>query len=191
MEEQNNQQAPQQAAPQVKIPQNDYTKMDEKTIATIKTSAIWAAVASAITSLAGMIASYYLVRSLYGGMMGQYSQYFGQAYAPQMINFGALISAIISGAIGGVVVGWVIAKFYPIFVGWQKKYLNGKLDSFFKILFWPSVAGFVISLVLGGALSMLSSAFTVFIITIVADLAASYIYAKMMDKAVGKYYKQV
>jgi len=176
MENQNNQQ------------KNDYAKMDEKTIATIKASAIWNTVAALIMSVASMLASYYFIRNLYGNMMSQYGSYLGQYYSPQLINIGALISAAISGAIGGAIAGWVIAKFYPIFVGWQKKYLGGKLNSFFKILFWPYLVGFVISLVLTGALSVLYSGFTVLIIVAVADLASIYIYAKMMDKAVGKYY---
>ena len=36
---------------------------------------------------------------------------------------------------------------------------------------------------------MMYSGFTALIIIAVADLASAYIYAKMMDKAVGKYYK--
>lgn len=172
---------------------SDYSKMDDKTIATIKASAIWGAVAAVITSLAAMIASYYFLRNMYGDIYGVYGKYLGNYlganYAPQVINVGALVSSLIYGAIGGAVAGWVIAKFYPVFVSWQKKYLGGKLDSFFKILFWPSVVGVAISLLTTGALNMLSSAFTVFLITVLADLAAAYIYAKMMDKAVGKYYK--
>lgn len=177
MENQNNQQ------------KSAYTKMDEKTIATIKASAIWNTVAAAIMSVASMLASYFFVRNLYGNMMSQYGSYLGQNYSPQLINVGVLINDIIWGIIGGAILGWVIAKFYPVFVGWQKKYLGNKLDSFFKILFWPYVVGFVISLVLTGALSVLNSGFTVLIIVLVADLISVYIYAKMMDKAVGKYYQ--
>ena len=178
---------------QTKKVENDYAKFDEKTIATIKASAIWNAVATIIISVAGMLASYFFIRNLYGGIMGQYSQYLGgymdQIYKPQIINIGALISDVIWGAIGGAIAGWVIAKFYPVFVGWQKKYLANKLNSFFKILFWPYLVGFAISLIITGALSIMYAGFTAFIIIIVADVAGMYLYAKMMDKAVGKYYK--
>ena len=44
--------------------QNNYTKMDDKTIATIKASAIWSTVSAIITSVAGMLASYYFLRNL-------------------------------------------------------------------------------------------------------------------------------
>ena len=173
--------------------QNDYTKMDEKTIATIKTSAIWSAVASLIMYIAGALASYFFVKNLYNSMMGPYGQYLGsymdQVYKPQIINVGVLLSSVIWGAIGGAIAGWVIAKFYPVFVGWQKKYLADKLNSFFKILFWPSIVGVAVSLVLSGSLSTVYSGFIVFIIIAVADVAAIYLYAKMMDKLVGKYYK--
>jgi len=187
--QQNNQQQANQ--PQIKIPQNDYTKMDEKTVATIKASAIWGAVATIITSIAWMLANYYFVRNFYSGMMGQYGQYLnGYLDQPQMINIRALISSLISGAIGGAVVGWVIAKFYPTFVEWQKKLASNKLNSFFKLLFWPSIVGVVISLIMTGELTRINSGFSAFLVVIVADVAAAYIYAKMMDKAVGKYYKQ-
>lgn len=173
--------------------QKDYTKFDEKTIATIKASAIWNTVATLITSVASMLASYYFVRDLYGNMMGQYGRYLGgymdQIARPQVINIEVLVSDLIWGAIGGAIAGWIIAKFYPVFVGWQKKFLGNKLNSFFKILFWPYLVGFVISLILTGALSMMYSGFIVLIIVAVADLVAVYLYAKMMDKAVGKYYK--
>lgn len=186
-----NQQSPK--SPQFKLPKIDYGKFDEKTIATIKAGAIWNAVASLIMSFAGMIASYYFLQGLYGNPMGRYGRYIGgyaaQVYTPQLINVGALISAIIYGAIGGAIGGWIIAKFYPVFVGWQKKYVQNKLNSFFKILFWPYLVGFVISIVLTGALSAMYSGFSAFIIVAIADLLAVYIYAKMMDKDVGKYYK--
>ena len=123
-------------------------------------------------------------------MLGSYGQYLGsymdQAYGPQMINFGVLLTDVIYGAIGGAIAGWVIAKFYPVFVDWQKKFLSNKLNSFFKILFWPYLVGLAISLVLS---RVMYSNFTVLIIIAVADLASIYIYAKMMDKTVGKYYK--
>ena len=185
--DQNNQQNTQQ----VKIPQNDYTKMDEKTIATIKASAIWGAVTGAIISVVGMLVAYYFFRNLYSNMMGSYGQYLngylGQAYKPQLINVGTLLNDVIWAVVGGAVAGWIIAKFYPVFVGWQKKFVNNKLNSFFKLLFWPSAIGFVLSLIVTGALSAGFS--TAFVIVIVVNIGVAYLYAKMMDKAVGKYYK--
>ena len=192
MENQNNQQNQLQQAKKSQA-QNDYAKFDEKTIATIKASAIWNTVASLIMSIASMLASYFFVRNLYGNMMGRYSfyagNYLGQNSVPQMINIGVLANNVIWGIIGGAVAGWVIAKFYPVFADWQRKFIGNKLDSFFKILFWPYLVGFALSLVLAGTLNTMYSGFTVFVIVIVADLIAIYLYAKMMDKAVGKYYK--
>ena len=141
-------------------------------------------------SVASMLASYFFLKNIYNNMLGSYGQYLGsymdQAYGPQMINFGVLLTDVIYGAIGGAIAGWVIAKFYPVFVDWQKKFLSNKLNSFFKILFWPYLVGLAISLVLS---RVMYSNFTVLIIIAVADLASIYIYAKMMDKTVGKYYK--
>ena len=190
MENQNNQQNQPQPP---SLSNSDYTKFDEKTIATIKASAIWNTVSVVIMSVAGMLAAYYFTRNLYSNMMGPYGQYLsnymGQSLAPKMINIGVLVNDVVWGIIGGAISGYVIAKFYPVFVGWQKKYTGDKLNNFFKILFWPYLVGLAISMVVTGALSSLYSGFSSFFIVILADLAAVYLYARMMDKAVGKYYK--
>lgn len=175
------------------IQKKDYSKFDQKTKDTIKASAIWSGVASIITSVAAMVASYYFAKSLYNNAFGPYAQYmqgYAAAYNPQLINIGALITDIIYGVIGGAIGGWVLAKFYSVFMGWQRKFLGNKLNTFFKLLFWPYLVGFAISLIATGALSMMvSSAFLILLISVVADVMAVYIYAKMMDKAVGKYYQ--
>jgi len=169
---------------------SEYSKFDEKTMATIKTSAIWGAVASLIMSIAGMLASYFFFKNVYSSTMGIYGQYFGGSLAPRMINIPVLLNDLVWGAIGGAVTGYVIAKFYSVFIGWQKKFIGNKLNSFFKILFWPYIVGIALNMILTGALSAIYSGFSSFIIMIIADVAATYLYAKMMDKNVGKYYKQ-
>ncbi len=181
----------QQSQPKPSVPSNDYyTKFDEKTINTIKISAIWGGVSAVIMSIAGMLAVYYFTRSLYTNMMGQYlGNYMGQPIAPRIFNLGVLLNSAIWGIIGGAVAGYIIAKFYPTFVGWQKKYVSNKLNTFFKILFWPYLVGLAISMVMSGALNMMNSGFNLFIIIVVADLISIYLYAKMMDKNVGKYYQ--
>ena len=157
---------------------DDYTKFDEKTIATIKASAIWNTVATLIMSVASMLASYFFLKNIYNNMLGSYGQYLSsymdQIYRPQMINFSILFSDIIWGAIGGAIAGYVIAKFYTVFVDWQKKFLGNKLNSFFKILFLPYLVGIFVSLVLAGGLSTINSAFIVFIIVAIADLASVF-----------------
>ena len=171
-----------------------YTKFDEKTIATIKASVIWSVAATLIMSVASMLASYFFLKNFYNSMMSSYGQYFNgymmnQVYRPQMIDFAVLLNDVVWGAIGGAVAGYIIAKFYPVLADWQKKFLGNKLNSFFKILFWPYLAILAISLVLTGATRVINSAFIVFVIIIIADIVSVYLYAKMMDKAVGKYYK--
>ena len=171
-------------------PSNDYTKFDNKTIETMKASAIWSAVSGGIMSISSMLISYYIARSVYGSFVGGYlGNYLGQYAVPKLFDIGILVSGIVWGAIGGAIAGFVIAKFYPVFVEWQKKITGNKLNTFFKLLFWPYVVGFAISLVLGGALMSMSSIFVWVIIGAVIDLAAIYLYAKMMDKTVGKYYR--
>lgn len=177
---------PPPAPPQFQFPQNDYTKFDEKTIATIKTSAIWNGVAGAIRSVGGMLATYYFTRSLFGDMLGSY---FG-SNVTHIIDFGVLLSSAVWAVIYGAIAGWALSKFYSVFVGWQQRYLGNKLNNLFKLLFWPYVASIVLNMVMSGLLStMFSGFFSKFIIVAVVDLIAVYIYAKMMDKTVGKYYK--
>jgi len=166
----------------------DYSKFDEKTINTMKQSAIWNAVAMAITSIASSLAVYYFARSLYNDL-GIYGNELARAYAPQLINFGGLVSSIIWGAIWGAIGGYIIAKFYPILMGWQKKFLGDKLNTLFKLLFWPYIIGALLSLLMAGGFSYMYGGFTGSIIVIIGDLIAGFVYAKMMDKNVGKYYK--
>jgi hypothetical protein len=165
----------------------DYSKFDEKTINTMKFSAIWNAVAMAITSIAGSLAVYYFARSLYSDL-GIYGSAFAGAYAPQLINFGSLVSSIIWGAIWGAVGGYIIAKFYPVLMGWQKQFLGDKLNTLFKLLFWPYVIGALLSLLMAGGFSYMYGGFTGSLIVIIGDLIAGFVYAKMMAKNVGKYY---
>lgn len=165
----------------------DYSKFDEKTISTMKFSAIWNAVAAAITSIASSLAVYYFARNLYSSL-GVYGNEFMGAYAPQLINFGNLISSIIWGAVWGAIVGYIIAKFYPLFMDWQKKITGDRLNTLFKLLFWPYVVLALLSLLIAGGFSYMYGGFTGAIIVIIGDLIGGYIYAKMMAKNVGKYY---
>lgn len=166
---------------------NDYGKFDQKTKETIKASVIWSAVVSAIMLISGMITSYFISRGVYNELLGQYLPNYLDNYNP--FDIGRLINGVIWGAIGGVISGYIIAKFYPVFVRWQRKYLANRLDTFFKLIFWPYLVGFVISLVFGGALMVISRAFVWVIVEAAVDFAGIYLYAKMMDKSVGKYYR--
>ena len=166
----------------------DYSKFDEKTKNTIKYSAIWNAVAMAITSIASSLAVYYFASDIYN-RMGIYGNAFARAYAPQLINFGSLISSIIWGAIWGAVAGYIIAKFYPVLMDWQKKITGNRLNTLFKLLFWPYMVVALIYLLTAGGFSYIYGGFTGSIIVIIGDLVAGFVYAKMMEKNVGKYYQ--
>jgi hypothetical protein len=165
----------------------DYSKFDEKTTNTIKYSAIWNAVAMAITTIASSFAVYYFARSIYSDL-GIYGNAFAGAYAPQLINFGSLVTGIFWGAVWGAVGGYLLAKFYPVLMGWQKKFLADKLNTLFKLLFWPYVIGALISLFAAGGFGYMGGS-TGMMIVIIGDLIAGFVYAKMMAKNVGKYYQ--
>ena len=166
---------------------SDYTKFDQKTKDTIKFSVIWSAVVAGIVAISGMITSYFMSRGAYDNLFGQYLPGYLNEY--NAFDIGRLINGIVWGAIGGVISGYIIAKFYPIFVEWQRKFTGNKLNTFFKLLFWPYVVVFAISLILGGTLMFISRVFIWVIIDGAVNFAAIYLYAKMMDKTVGKYYR--
>lgn len=169
-------------------PGSDLMSFDEKTIATIKWGAIWNVVDAAIISVVASLAAYFLAASI-AAQFGAFGNLIGGAMIKtSFINVGSLINSVIWGAIGGAIGGFVLAKFYSPIMDFQARYLGNKLNTLFKLLFWPRVVGTVVGSLLGmgmlfglGALGM--------VVYLVGALIAHFIYAKMMDKSVGGYYR--
>jgi len=169
-------------------PKSDLMAFDEKTIATMKWSAIWNVVDVAILSMVALLSAYFLAASV-AVQFGAFGDLIGNTMMKtSFINIGSLISDIIWGAIGGAIGGFVLAKFYSPIMNFQARYLGNKLNTLFKLLFWPRVVGTVVGSLIGmwmlfglGALGM--------IVYFAGALAAHFIYAKMMEKSVGKYYR--
>ncbi|MBI5147740.1 MAG: hypothetical protein HZA37_01145 [Parcubacteria group bacterium] len=178
---------PPPAAGQPAASQSDLFTFDQKTIETMKWSAIWNAVAGAITSLVASVSAYFFFQNaimglgVIGGMMGSAS------LGGSFINISGLVMAVVYGAIFGGIGGFILAKFYEPIMGFQAKILANKLNTLFKLLFWPQVIGAAIGALLGlGAVAFLG--LTGLAINFIGSVAAYFIYAKMMEKNVGQYY---
>lgn len=137
--------------------------LDLRTFDTLKWSAVWNGVGGAILTIA----------SFRGGL--------------QDFPVGQLISNMLWGAVYGAVFGFLISKFYTQIQTWNRQYLKGRLNTFFKLLFYPSLAG---SLFAFFGLSPLGRifGFLPFLFILAGIILKSFIYAKMMTKYVGQFY---
>ncbi len=174
--------APSGSAPRPGVPKNLFT-LDAKTIDVLKWSAIWNVAAGVIDALVAWLASAWALRgaSQALGALGAYVR------ATPTFDIGDFVRTIIWAAIYGAIGGFVLMKFYPVFVGWQRKYLGGKLNNLFKLLFWPTVVGALIGALLLSPLGFVLGFGTVILI-IVGTLVARFVYAKGMEKTIGKYF---
>lgn len=175
---------PQPAAAQTPPPlaaqgQKPALNLDPRTKLTIQWSAIWYAVGSVIEFILGYISIYFI------GGMGEFLGAFGGFF--KFFPFGVLIREIIIGAIIGAIAGFLISKFYPYLQKWNVQYLKGKLDTFFKLLFYPSLAGAIIGFLLSSAGSFVLGIMPVIII-FAGSVLGSFVYAKMLTKKVGAQY---
>ena len=168
-------------------PKSDLTAFDEKTIATIKWGAVWNVVDAVIISVVASLAAYFWVASIasqfgaFGGLIG------GAMAKSSFINIGGLINDVVWGAVGGAIGGFVLAKFYSPVMDFQARYLGNKLNTLFKLLFWPRLVGTVVGSLIG--MGMLFGLGVIgMVVYLVGALVAHFIYAKMMDKSVGQYY---
>lgn len=154
--------------------------LDSRTLASLK----WSAVANAVSAAIGSVFNY---ASLFfiGGLAGKFLGVFGGAV--QNFNFEELIGDAIWGAIYGAVAGFLISKFYTQIQELNRNKLKGRLNTFFKLLFYPSV---VVSVLAFFMTSVVSFAFGLlpFAIIFAGAILGSYAYAKIMVKYVGQMY---
>lgn len=166
---------PPSAGPQFpKIPLD----LDPRTLATLKWSAIWNAVASAIVSVAA-----YISISFIGGFEGEILRAFGGSIVKQF-PVGELIQSAIWGAVYGAIFGFFISKFYTQIQQWNHQYLKGWLNTFFKLLFYPSLVLSLLFFLLGSVIRF----DTAFLINLAGFVVGSFVYAKMMTQSVGSLY---
>ena len=178
-----------------KPPRGPDLGLDAKAIQTIQWSAIASAAATAINAIFGYFSGRMAARAvverlsggLYGGGLGRYAAEGMMRSGDFAFSTGGFVRAIVMGAIYGAIGGWALAKFFPVFLRWNQQFLKGRLDSFFKLLFWPTlVAAFFLAL-LGVGLSALTG-FAPWLVAIIGMVASRFVYAKLMETKVGRFY---
>ena len=155
-------------------------KLDSRTIETMKWSAVWNAVSNVIQTFAGYLSLYFI-----GGYQGEWFRAFGGI--AQQLPVRQLLNDAIWGAVIGVVIGFVLSKFYTQIQDINKKYLKGSLNTFFKLLFYPVVVGALAGFFLTSSASLYIGIVPLLII-VAGSILGGYIYAKMMTKYVGSQY---
>ncbi len=142
---------------------------------------MWNGVSYGIQHIASYVAFYYFT----GGVVGEVMRYYGAPVASFSVS--ALVKELIVGAIYGALGGFVLSKFYTQISDINKRYLGTKLNTFFKLLLYPTVIAAIVLSFLGGILSNITGVMP-FIITIAGMVGARYLYAYMMNKKVGIQY---
>lgn len=154
--------------------------LDPRTKATIQWSAIWFAVGAAIENVFGFISFYFM-----GGVAGEFLRAFGGFF--NTYPFGILVQDILWGAVSGAIAGFILSKFYTQIQEINKKYLKGKLDTFFKLLFYPSLVGAIIGFLLVSGTAYMTGLMPIIII-FAGVVLSSFVYAKMLSGKVGNQY---
>lgn len=153
--------------------------LDLRTLETLKWSAVWNAVGAGILYGFTYISYFFL-----GGLVGEFVR-----AVPGLIGgfqFGHLINTMFWGAVYGAVVGFLLSKFYAEIQKLNSQYLQGKLNTFFKLLFYPSLALSLLVFVMGSAASF---GFMSFLVVVIGMIVRAYVYAEMMQRKVGVWFK--
>lgn len=180
---------PQQSAPTGSTPSTSSIKpkisfdFDSRTKLTVQWSAIWYGVGAIIESFASQI-SFYFMGGLAGELMRTFS--FGAVFGNSF--FPTLLKEAIWGVIIGAVVGFVLSKFYPQIQDLNRKYLKSKLNSMFKLLFYPSLVGAILGFLISTT-AVFATGIMPLIIVAAGVIASSFIYAKMLSKKVEGLYQ--
>lgn len=153
---------------------------DPRTKLTVQWSAIWYGVGAIITNVAAQI-SYYFI----GGIAGEIMRSFGGIF--DTFSAEMLIKDVIWGVITGAIAGFILSKFYPQIQNINRKYLKNYLNTMFKLLFYPSLAGAVLGFLLSTTAAFATGIMPLIII-FAGVVVSSYVYAKMLSKKVeGQY----
>lgn len=153
---------------------------------TMKWSAIWNAAAATVVYVANYAGGFFI-----GGLSGEMIK-LGRALGTpdyySRFDISAFIVAAFWGAVWGAVGGFILSRFYDTFKQWNIRYLKGKLNTLFKLLFYPTLVGALIGLLIGGMFSFAIGIMPILIL-VAGEVAARFLYAKMMAKNVGNLYQ--
>jgi len=173
----------QQAPIQQQAPPPATFTLDPRTIETIKWSAIWYAVARGIESIFAALSIYFM-----GGIAGELLRAYGGSFFDS-IQIKELIYDIIGGAISGAIGGFLLSRYYTKIKEINQKYLKSKLNTLFKLLFYPSAIGALIFLLLtGGIFGAFGMGMGPSLMIAAGIIISSFIYAKMLSKKIGEQY---
>jgi Na+/H+-dicarboxylate symporter len=148
--------------------------LDQKAKESIK----WMAIYGAAASGAEVITTYFAMMFL----SGLSSFGFGGFPGGQVVN------QVIWGAVTGAIFGFILSKYYPSIMEFNRKYLGNFFGSLFKLLFYPYL--------IAGAISLFAGAGAAAVGFGIGPLAAfagvfviRYVYAKMVVGKLGQYYQ--
>ncbi len=170
-----------------KHPKKEFSfDLDERTKKTMIWSGAFYAIASGIENIASQSSWRF-----YGGVVGEWAK-LSRMYGMHLrtFHFETLLTAIVWGIVGGAIFGFVLSKFYPQIQEINKKHLKGKLNTMFKLLFYPTLAGSVLYLLFGGALAF-SIGFMPFLVVFAGTVVGHFVYAKLLTAKIEKDYPPI
>lgn len=101
---------------------------------------------------------------------------------------GGVVNAAVSGAIVGVVIGYVLATWYPKVMEINERYLGNKFNTLFKVLFYPYLLGAILAFISGiGFTSIVGLAP---LVAAAGTVVTRFAYAKLLVAKVGHYYPE-
>lgn len=154
---------------------------DSRTKTTMQWSAIWYGVSAIIQNVAGQLSIFFM-----GGIAGEFFRSFGGFF--NTFSFPMLLNKVIWGVITGAVAGFVISKFYPQIQDLNRKYLKSKLNTLFKLLFYPSLIGAALGFLISSSVAFITG-FMPLIIVAAGIIVGRYIYAKMLTRKIEGLYQ--
>lgn len=163
--------------------------LDKKTKDTVMWSVVGYFAKSVIVAIAGVITVNILVPStvnVYGVPISVGRPGFN------LNIFNLVISSLIYGAIAGLILSKLYSKIQEI----NRRFFGGWFNTLYRLIFYPSIIGGVLALIFTGGISASLFGntgyggyfFMFFLVTIVAEIIGSFIYAKLMVNKVGQYY---
>lgn len=154
---------------------------DSRTKTTMQWSAIWYGVGAIIQNVASQLSILFM-----GGIAGEIFRSFGGFF--NTFSFPMLLNKVIWGVITGAVAGFVISKFYPQIQDLNRKYLKSKLNTLFKLLFYPSLIGAALGFLISSSVAFITGFMPLIIVT-AGVIVSSFIYAKMLTKKIEGLYQ--
>lgn len=155
---------------------------DSRTKLTVQWSAIWYGVGAIIQNVAAQLSIFFI-----GGLAGEIFRSIGGNFF-NTFSFPLLLKEAIWGVIIGAIAGFVLSKFYPKIQDLNRKYLKSKLNSMFKLLFYPSLVGALLGFLISTTAAFATGIMPLIIVA-AGMIVSNFIYAKMLSKKIEGLYQ--